>query len=91
MDVRKRFAANLKAARTGAGVSQQWVAERCSLHRTEISLLERGKREPRLGTLVKLATALGVSVERLTIGTTWDEDTQRFIVRPRPTLPPKRF
>ena len=28
---------------------------RCELHRTEISLLERGGREPRLGTIVKLA------------------------------------
>ncbi len=91
MDVRDRFAANLKAVRKGAGVSQQWLAERCSVYRTEISLLERGKREPRLGTLVKLANSLGVSVDRLTAGMSWDEDAQCFVVRPRPTLPPKRF
>jgi transcriptional regulator with XRE-family HTH domain len=90
MDVRERFAVNLKAARKGAGVSQQWLADRCSLHRTEISLLERARREPRLGTLMKLASALGVSVDRLAAGMSWDEDAQRFVVKPRPTLPPKR-
>jgi transcriptional regulator with XRE-family HTH domain len=35
------------------------------LHRAEVSLLERGGREPRLGTIVKLARALEVSAARL--------------------------
>jgi transcriptional regulator with XRE-family HTH domain len=61
------------------------------MYRTEISLLERAGRAPRLGTLVKLAAALDVSVESLCFGMRWDEDAQRFQVRPRPTLPPKRY
>jgi len=32
----------------------------CRLHRTEISLLERGERDPRLSTIVRLARCLGV-------------------------------
>jgi len=40
------------------GLSQEQLADRCGLDRTEISLLERGKRFPRLDTLVKLARAL---------------------------------
>jgi transcriptional regulator with XRE-family HTH domain len=35
------------------------------MHRTEIALLERGEREPRLGTMIKLAVALDVPLERL--------------------------
>jgi hypothetical protein len=33
---------------------------RCSLHRTEIGLLERGARVPRIDTLSKIATGLGL-------------------------------
>jgi transcriptional regulator with XRE-family HTH domain len=73
-----RASANLVAARRKAGLTQEELADRCGLHRTEISLLERGGREPRLGTLVKLAEALGVPPERLCAGIAWDVDGQRF-------------
>jgi transcriptional regulator with XRE-family HTH domain len=72
MDKRDRFAVNLRRAREAAGVSQEELAERCEVHRTEISLLERGGREPRLGTMVKLATALGTTAEALCEGINWD-------------------
>ena len=36
---------------------------RCSLHRTEIGLLERGARVPRIDTLVKIASGLGVRID----------------------------
>jgi transcriptional regulator with XRE-family HTH domain len=36
-----------------------------ALHRTEIGLLERGEREPRLSTIVKLAGALEVPLHEL--------------------------
>jgi transcriptional regulator with XRE-family HTH domain len=75
---RHRFAVNLRKARQAARVSQQELGARCSLHRTEISLLERGGREPRLGTLIKLAGALGVSPESLCVGMSWDAGSQRF-------------
>jgi DNA-binding XRE family transcriptional regulator len=41
-----------------AGLSQEALAELCDLHRTEISLLERSKRSPRLETIVILARGL---------------------------------
>jgi transcriptional regulator with XRE-family HTH domain len=59
-------------------MTQQELGERCDLHRTEISLLERGGREPRLGTIIKLADALGVSRNSLCAGVRWDEAAQRF-------------
>jgi hypothetical protein len=42
-----------------------------ALHRTEIGLLERGARIPRIDTLVKVANALAVAPEQLIAGITW--------------------
>lgn len=78
MDKRDRFAVNLRRARDVAGISQEELADRCELHRTEVSLLERGGREPRLGTLVKLATALGTDPEELCKGINWDADSRAY-------------
>jgi transcriptional regulator with XRE-family HTH domain len=63
-----RFAANLRRLRTTAGISQEALADRCGLHRTEISLLERAGREPRLTTIVRLARALDVEPVELLAG-----------------------
>jgi DNA-binding XRE family transcriptional regulator len=64
----ERFAANLRRIRTDAGMSQEQLAGRTGLHPTEISRLERAVREPRLGTIVRLARGLDVGVERLVSG-----------------------
>ena len=60
---RTTFAANLRRCRGAAG-----LGFRARLHRTEISLLERGERDPRLTTIVRLAEALGVEPSRLLEG-----------------------
>jgi transcriptional regulator with XRE-family HTH domain len=56
--MRKRFARNLRKSREQAGLSQEGLGDVCDLHRTEISLLERCKRSPRLETIVVLARGL---------------------------------
>jgi transcriptional regulator with XRE-family HTH domain len=56
----EQFAANLRRCRREKGLSQQRLAFTCKLHRTEISLLERCDRNPRLTTIIRLARALGV-------------------------------
>ena len=61
MEPNERFARNLREHRQRAGLSQERLGFRANLHRTEISLLERGAREPRLSTIVRLARALGVA------------------------------
>lgn len=78
MQPRDRFAINLRKARQKAKVSQEELGFRCDLHRTEISLLERGGREPRLGTIVKLAGSLDVKPEELCAGIGWSPRSQRF-------------
>jgi transcriptional regulator with XRE-family HTH domain len=56
--VRIQFASNLRHHRLQAGLSQEALADLCNLHRTEISLLERCKRSPRLETIVILSRGL---------------------------------
>jgi transcriptional regulator with XRE-family HTH domain len=60
-EIRTQFAENLRTHREKSGLSQEALAEACDLHRTEISLLERCKRSPRLETLVILARGLELS------------------------------
>ena len=78
MEPRDRFAVNLRQARLKKGISQEELGFRCDLHRTEVSLLERGGREPRLGTIVKLAGALGTTPQRLCAGIAWETPPGRF-------------
>ena len=54
---------NLRRVRSRVGISQEEVGIRSGLHRTEIGLLERGERLPRIDTLLKLAGALSVKFE----------------------------
>lgn len=56
--VRRRFAQNLRLLRERAGVSQEGLAKACDLHRTEVSLLERCLRSPRLDTMIIIAEGL---------------------------------
>jgi transcriptional regulator with XRE-family HTH domain len=71
MCVAERFGANLKRARKDAGLSQQEVGIRATLHRTEIGLLERGERIPRIDTAIKLAGAVNIPFEALIDGIVW--------------------
>jgi transcriptional regulator with XRE-family HTH domain len=81
-----RFAANLRRLRKAAGLSQEELAFRADIHRTQISFIEGGRRLPRLDTLVKLAGALGVTTNDLVDGITWGPCEQLaggFAVTPR--------
>jgi transcriptional regulator with XRE-family HTH domain len=62
------FGRNLRSHRTAARISQEDLGQRATLHRTEIGLLERGERLPRIDTLFKLASALGVPPGQLLVG-----------------------
>ena len=68
MEPRKRFARNLRKYRVESALSQEALASRARLHRTEISLLERGDRDPRLSTVVRLAGALEIDPATLLEG-----------------------
>jgi transcriptional regulator with XRE-family HTH domain len=60
MDVRRRLGLNLKRYREEQGFSQEAFADHCGLHRTYISGIERGVRNPTVIILDKIAEALKV-------------------------------
>jgi transcriptional regulator with XRE-family HTH domain len=71
VDVAARFAENLTRCRKQAGMSQEELGLGASLHRTEISQLERGLRVARIDTLVKLAGTLSIAPSELLEGIEW--------------------
>lgn len=71
LDIAGMFGDNVARCRKRAGLSQEEVSHLASLHRTEISQLERGLRLCRIDTLIKIRGALGVSADDLLAGITW--------------------
>src|SRR5437764_2859853 len=62
VDVQKSFGAEVKRRRMQLGISQEKLAERASLHRTYVSDVEAGKRNPSLASIQRLTLALGASL-----------------------------
>ncbi len=69
--LRRRFGENLILLRNRVDLSQVETAKRSGLHLTEVSLLERGLRLPRLDTIVKLAGAVEAEPCELLTGMVW--------------------
>lgn len=61
MDISKQFGNRIRQIRDEAGWSQEELADRTGLHRTYISGLERGVRNPTLIVIEKLANAFSIS------------------------------
>lgn len=59
-DLAQAFGQVLRERRLAAGLSQERLALEAGVDRTFVSLLERGGRQPTLGTLWRLAGAMGV-------------------------------
>jgi transcriptional regulator with XRE-family HTH domain len=70
-EMKVRFGQNLARCREGADVSQEELSFRASIHRTEVSLLERGERMPRVDTALRIAGSLGVQLDDLVAGLEW--------------------
>ena len=71
VEVARPFGSNLRRLRRLSGLSQEQLADRASLHRTAIGLLEHGRRLPRIDTLARLAASLEVSPNDLMQGIEW--------------------
>ncbi|MEJ7790640.1 MAG: helix-turn-helix transcriptional regulator [Gaiellaceae bacterium] len=59
------FGAVLREKRQAAGISQEQLADRAGLHRTYVSLIERGKRTASIEVVRRVASALGVTMADL--------------------------
>lgn len=58
----------MRELRAKHGFSQEAFADHCGLHRTAMSLIERGKRVPSLRTLVTISRGFGITVSDLLRG-----------------------
>lgn len=67
-NVLKRLGGNIRRYRSMKGISQEELAEICSLHRTYIGSVERGERNVSLQNIVKIAYALDVTPQDLLDG-----------------------
>ena len=65
MDVRKRLGLNLRRLRRAKGLSQEKFAFEANIHRTYISDIERGTRNPTITIVERLASTLGVPASDL--------------------------
>lgn len=65
MDIRRRVGLNTKRLREAKGWSQEQLAFECGLHRTYISGVERGVRNPTVTVVEKIASALGAPASAL--------------------------
>ncbi len=58
--IRELFARNIKELRLSLKLSQEELADKCGLHRTYISDIERGCRNVSIDNIGKIADGLGV-------------------------------
>lgn len=59
-DIRKRFAKNVRRLRRAMDMSQEAFADAAGLHRTYVSAVETGRRNPSITVVAQFAKALGV-------------------------------
>lgn len=65
VDVRQRLARNLRRLREAKGWSQEQFAFEANIHRTYVSDIERGARNPTITVVEKLAMPFGVTASEL--------------------------
>jgi transcriptional regulator with XRE-family HTH domain len=65
VDIRRRLGANVRKLRLRRGWSQEEYAEEAGIHRTYVSDIERGVRNPTATVIEKLARPLDVPAGRL--------------------------
>lgn len=67
----ERFGHNLRRRRRRAGLTQEELAGLIELHRVDIGELERGRRLPRLDTILKVSAGVEASPCVLLAGLRW--------------------
>jgi transcriptional regulator with XRE-family HTH domain len=65
MNIQTRFGKNIRHLRESKGWSQDKLSEVSGLHRTYISGMERGVRNPTIKIVYEIAVALEVKVSQL--------------------------
>jgi len=68
MNTNKKLGKIIQKRRLELGFSQEKLGQISNLHRTYISLLERGLRSPTITTTIKVAKALNLNISELLKG-----------------------
>jgi transcriptional regulator with XRE-family HTH domain len=71
--VQEAFGQRVRERRSELGLSQMALADRCGMHFTFVSSIERGKRNVSVVTLLRLAEGLGVEPGVLVDGLRWSD------------------
>jgi transcriptional regulator with XRE-family HTH domain len=61
VDIRARLGSNVRRLREAQGWSQEEYADRAGIHRTYVSDIERGRRNPTVTVVERLAGPLNVA------------------------------
>ncbi len=64
-ELQRWFGSLVRNKRKSRGLTQEELSIRARIHRTYLADIERGARNPSLGAIFKLATALGISLAEL--------------------------
>lgn len=65
MKLEEAFGKTLRELRTAANFSQEAFASECGIHRTYVSSLEHGKRQPTIKILFSIAKALQIPASQI--------------------------
>ncbi len=72
--------ARMREARLGRDMTLQALADACGLSPSMLSLVERGRASPSIGSLIVIANALGVPMSELVVDQPADDE--KLVVRP---------
>ncbi|HEX5269943.1 MAG TPA: helix-turn-helix transcriptional regulator [Gemmataceae bacterium] len=85
-----QFGNLIRRRRLAIGLGQEALADKAGLHRTHVSLLERGKRMPTLQVVKKLAAGLDTTMASLMEELERAENEPPAEEKPRADRPGKR-
>jgi CheY-like chemotaxis protein len=78
-DLKALLGVAIKAERSALGISQEELAYRANLHRTYVSDVERGARNPSIASIEKLADALQIPVSTLFVHAGGGRQAQQLV------------
>ena len=85
-ELARRLGRAVAAARRAREMTQEQLAERLDVSAIFIGLLERGKRAPRMSTLVRLARAIDLSLDAVLLARRPDSELAAAAARLRPSM-----
>jgi len=63
MDLKQMIGARIKEIRVNRGLTQEYVSEQIDINPKYLSSIERGKENPTLNILIKLAQSLDINID----------------------------